>query len=98
MGDAPPDNIAGLPTGQKACHKFMIPTAWGVTDTLGKPKMMQQMGFVPCIGANCNLWNSEKESLKGSPNKNGECWDVTRARAMARIADLKWNEVIGSEN
>lgn len=98
MSDAKaPPEIPGLVTGQKACFKFMIPTAWGVQDKLtGTPKMMQQMGFVPCIKADCALWNAEKTFLpEGS---GGECWEVTRSRAIAKIENHKWNEVVGSEH
>lgn len=87
--------ISGLPPGEKACFRFMIPSAWA-QQAVGGMKMMQQMGFVPCIKANCSLWNSEKESLP--IDSAGECWDVTTARATARIAKLKWDEVVGSEH
>ncbi len=96
------DPIPGLVRGQKACHRFMIPSAWGEQqpvsglDRGGKIVMRQQMGFVPCIKDHCVLWNTEKAALP--KDVAGECWEVTQARATARIAVLKWDEVIGSEH
>lgn len=97
MENGKPEPIAGLLANQKACFRFMIPTAWaepqaGLSKTVA---MRQQMGFIPCIKASCMLWNAEKESLPA--DSEGECWDVTRARSTARLAKLKWDEVAGSE-
>ena len=37
-----------------------------------------QMGFVPCIGNKCALWNDEQL----------ECLDVTKRKADARVPEL----------
>jgi len=99
MADTPRPRITGLPVGVKACFKFMIPASLATQEKTAVgvvTKVNQQMGFLPCIESDCALWNSEKDSLpQGS---NGECWDVTRSRAAARIAKLKWDEVVGSEH
>lgn len=86
----PPPNVA-------MCHRFMIPTSYAEqTPGLNQMVMKQQMGFVPCIKEKCNLWNKEEKYLP--QGVKGECWDITKARAQARLADLKWNEVVGSED
>jgi hypothetical protein len=83
------------PNGQKIpentlfCHLKGIPTNWLEQDNAAlPPKMKQSYGWVPCATDKCMLWNSAKK----------ECWDVSKARAITRLAELKDDEVIGSEH
>lgn len=67
-------------TGKKTCHIFNIPAHYLTPSPLQKDaaQLNVQMGFVPCIGAKCALWNAERL----------ECLDVTKKKADIRVPEL----------
>jgi len=77
-----PAHVADRWTGKIACIRREIPCAYPVAHpTSLNPKdvaMKYDMGFIPCTGAICGLWNPDKK----------ECFELSALRAKVETRDL----------